>query len=88
MSLLLQRVMLGVCDRVFVMAEVDASYAIVEVVPEVEIIANLSCFEFSGQRYCTDFSRAKNLTPEQVKSTNFWQQAIYDEDFRKELGLK
>lgn len=36
----------------------------------------------------TDFRYAKNLTPEQVKSAKNWQQAIYDEEFRKKLGLK
>ncbi|GJD22934.1 pentapeptide repeat-containing protein [Rivularia sp. IAM M-261] len=34
------------------------------------------------------FGRAKNLTPEQVKSAKNWQEAEYDEKFRKQLGLK
>ncbi|MFB2979965.1 pentapeptide repeat-containing protein, partial [Microseira sp. BLCC-F43] len=35
-----------------------------------------------------DFRGAKNLTPEQVKSAKNWQQATYDDNFRKKLGLK
>jgi hypothetical protein len=35
-----------------------------------------------------DLRGARNLTPEQVKSARNWQQAIYDEEFRKKLGLK
>jgi uncharacterized protein YjbI with pentapeptide repeats/energy-coupling factor transporter ATP-binding protein EcfA2 len=50
--------------------------------------ANLSCIEFNGKRYCADFRRAKNLTLKQVKSAKNWQQATYDEDFRKKLGLE
>ena len=50
--------------------------------------ANLSCIEWEKQRFCTDFTNAKNLTPKQVKSAKNWQQATYDEDFRKKLGLK
>ncbi len=34
-----------------------------------------------------DFSMSLNLTPEQVKSAQGWEQATYDEDFRKKLGL-
>lgn len=36
--------------------------------------------------YC-DLFKALNLTPDQVKSANHWEKAIYDEDFRKKLGL-
>jgi uncharacterized protein YjbI with pentapeptide repeats len=46
--------------------------------------ADLSNADFKG----ADFRGAKNLTPEQVKSANNWQQATYDDDFRKKLGLK
>ena len=35
----------------------------------------------------TNFSGVKGLTPNKVKSAQGWEQAIYDEDFRKELGL-
>lgn len=35
----------------------------------------------------THLREAKNLTPEQVKSANNWEQALYSESFRKELGL-
>ncbi|NJL61103.1 MAG: pentapeptide repeat-containing protein [Methylacidiphilales bacterium] len=37
---------------------------------------------------CTNFSRAKNLTPEQVKAAKNWEKAEYDDEFRKKLGLK
>jgi uncharacterized protein YjbI with pentapeptide repeats len=50
--------------------------------------ANLSCLESDGIRFCTNFRGAKNLTPEQVKSAENWEEAIYDEEFRKKLGLK
>nr|WP_268896851.1 hypothetical protein [Hassalia byssoidea] len=35
-----------------------------------------------------DLSYAKNLTFEQVKSAKNWQYAKYDDEFRKQLGLK
>ena len=50
--------------------------------------ANLSCISIKDERHCTNFTGAENLTPEQVKSAKNWQQAIYDEEFRKKLGLK
>jgi uncharacterized protein YjbI with pentapeptide repeats len=34
-----------------------------------------------------DLRRAKGLKPEQVKEALNWEEAIYNEDFRKELGL-
>jgi hypothetical protein len=34
-----------------------------------------------------DFRGVKALTPHEVKSAQNWEEAIYDEDFRKELGL-
>jgi len=34
-----------------------------------------------------NFFNAKNLTPRQVKLAQNWEQAIYDEEFRKLLGL-
>ena len=36
---------------------------------------------------CTNFTNAKNLTPEQVKQAKNWQQATYDPKFREQLGL-
>lgn len=36
---------------------------------------------------CTNLRGAKNLTPEQVKQAKNWQQAEYDPEFRKQLGL-
>ncbi|HEY9847927.1 MAG TPA: pentapeptide repeat-containing protein [Leptolyngbyaceae cyanobacterium] len=50
--------------------------------------ADFSYCDGDGIRFYTDFRSAKNLTPEQVKSAKNWQQAIYDEEFRKKLGLK
>ncbi|MEG4497746.1 pentapeptide repeat-containing protein [Microcoleus sp. F10-C6] len=51
--------------------------------------ADLRCFEIlKNHTLCTNFGRAKNLTPNEVKSANNWQQAKYDEDLRKKLGLK
>lgn len=52
--------------------------------------ANLSCWDelLNGKHICPDFRGAKNLTPQQVKSAKNWQQAIYDKEFRKKLGLK
>jgi uncharacterized protein YjbI with pentapeptide repeats len=50
--------------------------------------AELGCYKFNSLLFCTNFLGAINLTPEQVKSAKNWQQAIYDEDFRKKLGLK
>ena len=35
----------------------------------------------------TDFSNAKNLTVDQIKSAKNWESAIYDEKFRSELDL-
>lgn len=35
----------------------------------------------------TDLSRAKFLTPEQVKQANYWEIAKYKEEFRAQLGL-
>ncbi|MEB3182155.1 MAG: caspase family protein [Nostocaceae cyanobacterium] len=50
--------------------------------------ARLSSAKFIGADLSgTDFSYAKDLTPEQVKSAKNWEKAIYDEDFRKKLGL-
>ena len=49
---------------------------------------NLSCIASDAKPLCTNFWGAENLTPEQVKSARNWQQAIYDEEFRKKLGLK
>ncbi|MBE9002618.1 pentapeptide repeat-containing protein [Nostoc sp. LEGE 12447] len=50
--------------------------------------ANLGCRAISEyDEECTNLSNAKNLTPEQVKAAQNWQQACYDPEFRKTLGL-
>ncbi|MBW4591479.1 MAG: pentapeptide repeat-containing protein [Brasilonema angustatum HA4187-MV1] len=55
--------------------------------------ANLSNADLRGAYFNSadlsnaDLSGAKNLTPKQVKQAKNWQQAIYDQEFRKELGL-
>lgn len=36
---------------------------------------------------CANFIRAKNLTPEQVKSAKNWEKACYDPELRIKLGL-
>lgn len=36
---------------------------------------------------CADFRGAKNLTIQQIKSARNWQEAHYDPDFNKQLGL-
>ncbi|WP_413171478.1 pentapeptide repeat-containing protein [Anabaena azotica] len=36
---------------------------------------------------CANFIGAKNLTPEQVKSAKKWENACYDQELRKQLGL-
>jgi uncharacterized protein YjbI with pentapeptide repeats len=33
------------------------------------------------------YGQVKNLTPQQIKEADNWEQAYYDPDFRKELGL-
>lgn len=35
-----------------------------------------------------NFRGTENLTPEQVKAAKNWEQAIYDDDFRQQLGLE
>ncbi|MDJ0675141.1 MAG: pentapeptide repeat-containing protein [Calothrix sp. MO_167.B42] len=45
--------------------------------------ANLSRANLSR----ANLSRAKNLTPEQIKSGKNWEKAIYDPEFRQQLGL-
>lgn len=35
----------------------------------------------------TDFRHAKNLTTEQIKLAENWEEAVYDEEFRAKLGL-
>jgi uncharacterized protein YjbI with pentapeptide repeats len=37
--------------------------------------------------WSTDFTEAKNLTPEQIKNAKNWERAIYNETFRTQLGL-
>ncbi|MBW4626739.1 MAG: pentapeptide repeat-containing protein [Brasilonema octagenarum HA4186-MV1] len=50
--------------------------------------AQLGCLEISDREIrCTDLRDAKNLTPKQVKQAKNWQEAIYDQEFRKKLGL-
>jgi uncharacterized protein YjbI with pentapeptide repeats len=48
----------------------------------------LECVKnYKNEIICTDLSNTKNLTPEQVKQANNWEQATYDPEFRKKLGL-
>lgn len=50
--------------------------------------AEFGCIKDSHVRYlCTDFRRAKNLTPEQIKQAKNWQSAHYSPEFRAKLGL-
>jgi uncharacterized protein YjbI with pentapeptide repeats len=37
--------------------------------------------------HCVDLSKAKSLRVDQVKQAQNWEKAIYDESFRKKLGL-
>ena len=46
--------------------------------------ANLQDADISG----ADFEKTYGLNPDQVKRAKNWEQAIYDEEFRKKLGLK
>lgn len=48
--------------------------------------AKLGCVKIYVIR-CTNLSNTKNLTPEQVKQANNWEQPTYDPEFRKKLGL-
>jgi len=41
----------------------------------------------STKNSCANFIGAKNLTPEQVKSTKNWEKACYDPELRIKLGL-
>jgi uncharacterized protein YjbI with pentapeptide repeats len=52
-------------------------------------IAHFGCIKYRITQIiqCTDLSNTKNLTPEQVKQANNWQQASYNPEFRKKLGL-
>ncbi len=51
--------------------------------------ANLQSSELNdADIMACDFNGAINLTPKQVKVAKNWQYAQYDEDFRKQLGLK
>jgi|GEM_PF-572720 len=47
---------------------------------------NLGCLEI-GHKICTNLNNTKNLTIVQIKTAKNWQQACYDLDFRKQLGL-
>lgn len=50
--------------------------------------ANLFRADLSGAKLSRAyFWKAKSLTVEQVKSARNWQEAFYDDDFRKKLGL-
>ncbi|BAZ71086.1 MAG: pentapeptide repeat-containing protein [Pelatocladus maniniholoensis HA4357-MV3] len=50
--------------------------------------AKFGCIKFTGKnKQCTNLSNVKSLTPEQVKAAKNWQQACYDSEFRKKLGL-
>ncbi len=45
---------------------------------------NLQDADLSG----ADFQGSYGLNPDKVKRAKNWEQAKYDEDFRKKLGLK
>jgi BTB/POZ domain-containing protein KCTD9 len=45
------------------------------------------CTNYQIKTKCADFRGAKGLTPEQIKKAIYWQQACYDPEFRKQLGL-
>ena len=47
----------------------------------------LLIYPFSPSIKCTNFIKAVNLTPEQVKSAKNWEKAKYDKEFRAKLGL-
>ena len=50
--------------------------------------AHLSQAHLTGVYYFgADLTGAKNLTPDHVKTARDWEGAIYDNDFRKKLGL-
>lgn len=55
--------------------------------------ANLQGAKLNGARIKNvdilgaDLRGARNITVEQIKAAKNWEQAIYDDDFRKELGL-
>ncbi len=50
--------------------------------------ANLSEANFGSAGLLeANFKGVKNLTPEQIKKAKNWEQAIYDSDFRNQLGL-
>ncbi|RAM52597.1 MAG: hypothetical protein C6Y22_05280 [Hapalosiphonaceae cyanobacterium JJU2] len=50
--------------------------------------AKFGCIKISEtNNKCTKLSNVKNLTPEQVKAAQNWQQACYGLEFRETLGL-
>ncbi|BAY50581.1 pentapeptide repeat-containing protein (plasmid) [Scytonema sp. HK-05] len=50
--------------------------------------AKLGCVKrYENEIVCTNLRNIKNLTPEQVKQADNWEQATYDPEFRKKLGL-
>jgi hypothetical protein len=50
--------------------------------------ANVTGANFNGAKLlCSDFRGAKGLEPAQVKQGEDWQIAVYDDGFRKKLGL-
>jgi uncharacterized protein YjbI with pentapeptide repeats len=50
--------------------------------------ADLQEANFQGARIQGgDFRGARNITQEQIKAAENWEQAIYDDEFRQELGL-
>lgn len=51
--------------------------------------ANLKGAKLAGANLlCTDFRGAQNVTPAQVKAGERWEIAVYDEEFRRRLGLR
>ncbi len=49
--------------------------------------ATVKCTVDNNKFNCTNFQGAENLTPQQVKAAENWEQACYDLEFRKQLGL-
>jgi hypothetical protein len=53
--------------------------------------ADLSCFmeltEKPKKPICTDLKGVKNLTFQQIKAAEHWEQACYDPELRKQLNL-
>ena len=72
---------------------IDATLSLANLSSAYLSLANLSSADLSlanlidADLSYADLSRAKNLTPEQVKKAKNWGKAKYDEEFRAKLGL-